>query len=50
VRVRRFLVRDRIFVRIAPAPPWRGRYWVLDRIEGFEELVQELEARGRSGR
>ena len=50
VRVRRFLVRDRVFVRIAPAPPWRGRYWVLDRIEGFEQLVEELEARGRSGR
>jgi hypothetical protein len=43
--VRRFLVRDRVLVRIAPSPPWRGRYWVLDGIEGFPELVSELERR-----
>ncbi|MGZ3423563.1 MAG: hypothetical protein ACXWUG_26620 [Polyangiales bacterium] len=43
--VRRFLVRDRVLVRIAPSPPWRGRYWILDGIEGFSQLVSELERR-----
>src|SRR5438128_2670073 len=43
--VRRFLVRDRVLVRIAPSPPWRGRYWVLDGIDGFSALVTELESR-----
>lgn len=43
--VRRFLVRDRVLVRIAPSPPWRGRYWVLDGIDGFSALVAELERR-----
>jgi hypothetical protein len=45
VRVRRFLVRDRVLVRILPSPPWRGRYWILDGIERFEELVGKLESR-----
>ena len=45
VRVRRFIVRDRVLVRITPASPWRGRYWVLDSIDGFDALVKELEAR-----
>jgi hypothetical protein len=45
IRVRRFLVRDRVLVRIVPSPPWRGRYWILDGIERFEELVRSLEAR-----
>jgi hypothetical protein len=45
VRVRRFLVRDRVLVRILPSPPWQGRYWILDGIERFEELVRSLEAR-----
>jgi len=45
VRVRRFLVRDRIFVRLAPAPPWRGRYWLLAKMEGYDALVAELERR-----
>jgi hypothetical protein len=48
VRVRRFLVRDRVLVRIVPSPPWRGRYWILDGIERFEELVRSLEARAPS--
>jgi hypothetical protein len=45
VRVRRFVVRDRVLVRIAPSAPWRGRYWILDGIEHFDELVRTLEAR-----
>ena len=50
VKVRRFLVKDRVLVRIDPAGgAWRGRYWILDSIEGFEGLVQELERRGREG-
>jgi hypothetical protein len=43
--VRRFLVRDRVLVRIAPSPPWRGRYWLTDGMEGFAELVRALELR-----
>src|SRR4051812_29499205 len=46
VRVRRFIVRDRVLVRIAPASAWQGRYWVLDSIDGFDALVKSLEARG----
>ena len=45
VRVRRFLVRDRVLVRLLPSPPWRGRYWLLANMEGYEALVAELEAR-----
>ena len=45
VRVRRFLVKDRVLVRIEPSTPWRGRYWVVDSIEEFEGLVRELEGR-----
>ena len=50
VRVRRFLVRDRVLVRLAPAPPWRGRYWLVDGrgAEGFAETVRALEARARA--
>jgi hypothetical protein len=44
VRVRRFLVRDRVLVRILPSPPWRGRYWILDGIERYDELVGKLES------
>ena len=47
VRVRRFLVRDRVFVRIEPSGgTWRGRYWILDSIDGFDRALAELEARG----
>jgi hypothetical protein len=44
-RVRRFLVGDRIFVRIAPSSSFRGRYWILDSLEGFDELAATLLAR-----
>jgi hypothetical protein len=45
VRVRRFLVKDRVLVRLSPAPAWRGRYWILDSLDGFDELVRALERR-----
>jgi hypothetical protein len=47
VRVRRFLVKDRVLVRLAPASAWRGRYWLTDGIEGYPDLVRELERRGK---
>jgi hypothetical protein len=46
VKVRRFLVKDRILVRIEPSGVWRGRYWIFDSISGFEDLVRALERRG----
>jgi hypothetical protein len=45
VSVRRFLVRDRVLVRVAPAPAWRGRYWLLASMDGYDALVAELEKR-----
>lgn len=48
IHVRHFLMADRVLVRIAPSTALRGRYWILDSIEGFAELVREIEARGRS--
>jgi len=48
IRVRRFMVRDRVLVRIEPARPWRGRYWLTDSMQGFDALVRELENRGRA--
>src|SRR5687767_11768936 len=47
VHVRRFLVRDRVLVRITPAPPWRGRYWLTNGIDGYATLVAKLEDSGR---
>jgi hypothetical protein len=47
IHVRRFLVRDRVLVRIAPSPPWRGRYWLTGSIAGFDELVSALEEGGK---
>jgi hypothetical protein len=43
VRVRRFLVRDRVLVRVEPSSAWSGRYWILDSIDGFEALLAELD-------
>ena len=48
VRVRRFLVRDRVLVRLTPSPAWRGRYWVLSSIGEFDALVKELERRAEA--
>ena len=47
IQVRRFVVRDRVLVRIMPTRPLRGRYWLLDSIDGYAALVQTLEARGQ---
>ena len=47
VRVRRFLVKDRVLVRIEPSGgAWRGRYWIRETMNGFEGVVGELEKRG----
>jgi hypothetical protein len=43
--VRRFLVADRVLVRIWPSTALRGRYWILDSIERFGELVKAIEER-----
>lgn len=45
IHIRRFLVRDRVLVRITPSKPFRGRYWIFDSIEGFADLVRAIEAR-----
>lgn len=50
VHLRKFLVRDRVLVRLTPCPPWRGRYWILDAIEGYEALVTQLEKKQISDR
>jgi hypothetical protein len=47
VRVRRFLVKDRVLVRIEPSGgAWRGRYWIRETMGGFGGVVGELERRG----
>lgn len=48
VSVRRFLVGDRVLVRLAPAPAFRGRYWLLDAMDGYAELVAALDARAKA--
>jgi hypothetical protein len=45
IRVRRFVMRDRVLVRIAPSTVFRGRYWILDSIERFSELLAAIETR-----
>jgi hypothetical protein len=47
IHVRRFVVRDRVLVRILPSSPLRGRYWLLDSICGYDAAVKTLERRGR---
>ncbi len=49
VRVRRFFVKDRVFVRLVPSPPWRGRYWVGEGIEGYARVVEELTRKAGGG-
>ena len=48
VSVRKFVVRDRVLVRLSPSPPWRGRYWLLDSMKDFDALVRELESHGKT--
>jgi hypothetical protein len=48
VHVRRFLIRDRVLVRLAPTRAWRGRYWLTDGLLGYDVLVRELERRAQS--
>ncbi len=40
--VRRFVTGDRLLVRIAPASPWSGRYWIFRSAPGFDELALGL--------
>ncbi len=47
IRVRRFMVRDRVLVRIEPSGgAWRGRYWIVDSLPEFDRVLQALEERG----
>jgi hypothetical protein len=47
VRVRRFVLRDRVLVRLEPSGgTWRGRYWIVDSLPEFERVVQALEQKG----
>jgi hypothetical protein len=48
VRVRRFIVRDRVLVRIRPASPWSGRYWLVDSLPNYQDVVRLLEKRSDS--
>jgi hypothetical protein len=46
VRVRRFVLRDRVLVRIEPSGgAWRGRYWIVDSMPAFDRIVRALEER-----
>jgi hypothetical protein len=45
IDVRRFVVKDRVLVRLSPAGAWRGRYWITDAVDGYAALVAELERR-----
>ena len=48
IRVRRFIVRDRVLVRISPASPWSGRYWLIDSLQNYQDVVRLLEKRSGS--
>jgi hypothetical protein len=47
IYVRRFVVRDRVLVRILPSPPLRGRYWLLQSMGGYDTAVRTLEQRAQ---
>jgi len=47
IHVRRFVVRDRVLVRIVPSSPLRGRYWLVDSLGGYAATVRTLEQRVR---
>jgi hypothetical protein len=48
IRVRRFIVRDRVLVRLSPASPWSGRYWLVDSLQNYQTVVRLLEKRSRT--
>ena len=45
IDLRRFIVKDRVLVRLSPAGAWRGRYWLTDGLDGYDAAVAELERR-----
>jgi hypothetical protein len=47
VRARRFLMRDRVLVRLDPSGPWRGRYWIVGDPDDVARVVAAIESRGR---
>ena len=47
IRVRRFLLGERVLVRISPASAFRGRYWILQSIERFADLMAAIESRAK---
>jgi hypothetical protein len=47
ILVRRFVLRDRVLVRIAPAPALRGRYWLRDSLDGYSAILAKLDERAR---
>lgn len=43
VRVRRFVLRDRVLVTIEPSGgAWKGRYWIVDSLPGYGGVVDAL--------
>ncbi len=46
IHVRRFIVGDRVLVRIAPSTPLSGRYWLMRSLTGYDELLRALEKGG----
>jgi hypothetical protein len=47
ILVRRFVLRDRVLVRIAPAPALRGRYWLRDSLHGYAAILAKLDERAK---
>lgn len=43
IRVRRFMTRDRVLIRISPSTGLRGRYWIFQSIDRFAELMATIE-------
>jgi hypothetical protein len=47
IHIRRFVVRDRVLVRITPSTAWSGRYWLYNSLDGYERLIQSLDERAK---
>ncbi len=47
IHLRRFVVRDRVLVRLCPSSPWRGRYWLTTALADFDATVEALASRAR---